>query len=365
MTPYPARNLLKLTEAQRERLDVLFLAQYAPEPGSPVPEMHPVHGVLPRYNHELFHTLAGLGLRCTPCRDVEEFVRSASRHNYVFTLLNRAPFRNSEIFISAACEWLGVPYLGAPPNVRALAEDKHLTKLMARSLGIPTAPWITCLAEGPLPATPSFPGPWFVKQRFGAASVDISPDCIQEEEAGLHARLRTFQEEGKACMVETFIPGVDLTVCVLGGQEPILLGVAEEISALPEGIVTHRQKRLLEGGRERLLLPPGPVTDQVQDYTRRLCAAVKEFDYLRVDFRRHRDTGEIFLLEFNIGCNLGSHAAVMFTARQAGFQQAEVVEHIVRHSLDRQLRSWTSMAGGSTQQPQPPHAQEQWEGGAP
>ncbi|NOK19714.1 hypothetical protein [Corallococcus carmarthensis] len=335
-----SRDLLKLTPLQRERLDVLFLAQYAPEPGAPRPGMHPEHGVLPRYNHELFHTLTELGLRCSPCRALEELVHLRSEPNYVFTLLNRAPFRSSEVFTSAFCEWLEVPYLGAPPNIRALAEDKHLTKLMARALGIPTAPWLVSPVEGPLPAAPDFPGPWFVKPRFGAASVGISEESIQDTEAGLHARLRYFQNLGQACLVEALIPGVDLTVPVLGGPEPLVLGVAEETSALPHGIVTHRQKRLLDGGRERRLVSPGPLEARLREHALKLCAAVMEFDYLRVDFRLHRDTGELFLLEFNIGCNLGSHAAVMFLARQAGFSQADVIEHIVRHSLDRQHRLW-------------------------
>ncbi|MBN8232316.1 hypothetical protein JYK02_32870 [Corallococcus macrosporus] len=343
MTQKPiSRDLLKLTPLQRERLDVLFLAQYAPEPGAPWPGLHPEHGVLPRYNHELFHVLADLGLRCSPCRALEDLVHLRSEPNYVFTLLNRAPFRSSEVFTSAFCEWLEVPYLGAPPNIRALAEDKHLTKLTARALGIPTAPWIICPAEGPLPSAPDFPGPWFVKPRFGAASVGITEDSIQETEAGLHARLRYFQELGQACIVEALIPGLDLTVPVLGGPEPRVLGVAEEKSALPHGIVTHRQKRLLDGGRERKLVPPGPLAEQLRGHALKLCAAVMEFDYLRVDFRLHRDTGEVFLLEFNIGCNLGSHAAIMFTARQAGFTQADVIEHIVRHSLDRQRGLWSA-----------------------
>ncbi|RKH27160.1 hypothetical protein D7V77_12520 [Corallococcus sp. CA041A] len=336
------QNLLKLTPTQREHLDVLFLAQYAPDPGAPWPELHPEHGVLPRYNHELFHTLTGLGLRCSPCRSLEDLVHIRSEPNYVFTLLNRAPVRNSEVFTSAFCEWLQVPYLGAPPNIRALAEDKHLTKLMARSLGIPTAPWVTCPAEGKLPPAPDFRGPWIIKPRFGAASVGISEDSIQETEAGLHERLRLFQDLGQACLVEQLVPGLDLTVPVLGGEEPIVLGVAEETSSLPHGIVTHRQKRMLDGGRERRMAPEGPLAETLRTYALRLCAAVRDFDYLRVDFRQHRDTGELFLLEFNIGCNLGSHAAVMFTARNAGFRQADVIEHILRHSLDRQGRMWRS-----------------------
>lgn len=342
----PVPHLLKLTEAQRERLDVLFLAPYAPEPHGPRPTMHPEHGVFPRYHHELFHTLVGLGLRCTPCSELEDLVRGPRCHNYVFSLWNRAPFRNSEVFASTVCEWLGVPYLGAPPNVRALAEDKHFTKMVAQALGIPTAPWFTCPAEEPPPVRPGFSGPWFVKPRFGAASAGIAADCIQETEAGLHARLRAFQQEGKACVVEKLISGVDFTVSVLGGPLPIFLGVAEERSTLPHGIVTYQQKRLLVGGRERLLVPPGPLASRLQDYALRLCSAVEEFDYLRVDFRLDPETGEVFLLEFNIGCNLGSHAAVMFNARHAGFTQAQVVEHILRHSLERQRQRWSHVSGG-------------------
>lgn len=38
------------------------------------------------------------------------------------------PFRNSEIFISSVAEYYKIAYLGARPNIRALAEDKHLSK---------------------------------------------------------------------------------------------------------------------------------------------------------------------------------------------------------------------------------------------
>jgi D-alanine-D-alanine ligase len=130
--------------------------------------------------------------------------------------------------------------------------------------------------------------------------------------------------------------------------------VAQETSSLPRGIVTHRQKRLLDGGRERLVLPAGRLAERIETYTRRLCDAVKEFDYLRVDFRLDPNTGRLYLLEFNIGCNLGSHAAVMFAARHAGLEQAEVIEHILRHSLDRQQRLWPSVTGGGPRHPRSP-----------
>lgn len=56
--------------------------------------------------------------------------------DYVFSLMNRFGMSKPEIFISSYCEFIQVPYLGAPPNIRAIAEDKLLTKLVFRSLGL-------------------------------------------------------------------------------------------------------------------------------------------------------------------------------------------------------------------------------------
>ena len=39
------------------------------------------------------------------------------------------------------CTRAGLPYLGASPILRGLADDKHLSKLCAAARGIPTAPW--------------------------------------------------------------------------------------------------------------------------------------------------------------------------------------------------------------------------------
>lgn len=54
--------------------------------------------------------------------------------DYVFSLMNRFAMSRPEIFISSYCEFIQIPYLGAPPNIRAIAEDKLLTKMVFRSL---------------------------------------------------------------------------------------------------------------------------------------------------------------------------------------------------------------------------------------
>lgn len=334
LTPV-ADRLLRLTPECRNALDLLFVAAHAPEIGAPPPPMHPAHGLFPFYNHELMKTVMGLGVRCTPCKDLDALPDLLPRHNYAFSIFNRAPFRNCELYVSLMCERHGVAYMGAPPNIRALAEDKHATKWMAVGLGIPTAPWRTYMPHQPM-TPPDFAGPYIVKPRFGAASEEITVASIQDDWVGMEPRVRDLLDRGKECMVERCIAGTDLTVPVLGGMPPVILGVAEEVSELPSGISTYRQKRLLETPRVRRVLDDPTVVAEVEGYVSRFCAQVRPFDYIRVDWRLERGTGRVYLLEFNVCCNLGSHAAVVFAGRRHGLEQADIVEHILAHSLSRQ-----------------------------
>src|SRR3546814_17059324 len=61
--------------------------------------------------------------------------------DFVFPLLNRSGFFNSEMLLPLLCNQHGLPYLGASPIVRGLSDDKHLTKLEAAERCVPTPPW--------------------------------------------------------------------------------------------------------------------------------------------------------------------------------------------------------------------------------
>ena len=64
-------------------------------------------------------------------RQLRGAVRASRTSDFVFPLLNRGGFLNSEMMLPLLCTRLGLPYLGASPILRGLADDKHLTKLAA------------------------------------------------------------------------------------------------------------------------------------------------------------------------------------------------------------------------------------------
>jgi len=330
--------LVRLTDAQIASANILFLARFAPPPASEPPPPHPDHGIFPRYNYELYQTLCSLGLRVTPCDDLAKFLATASSYNYVFTIYNRAPLRNCEVFVPTLCEYFHLPYLGAPPNIRALAEDKYLTKILAASVGIPVAPGRVYRDLDETRQAPDFAGPYFVKPRFGASSEEVSADSVQPNWDNTRARVIDLIERGKECLVERCIAGTDVTVPVLGGHPPIVLPCGQEISELLYGVATYRQKRLLEAGRSRRLLDDSTLCTQLADYSRTLCEQVRPFDYLRVDFRLEAESQKPYLLEFNVACNLGSHAAIAQAAEHIGIGYPDLIGHVLGYSLQRQSK---------------------------
>ena len=133
LTPIEPRSI---PERAKERLRILFIAKHAKWAGG----LHPEDG-----NHALYHVetrevLESLGLNLALADNYEDLFERPDA-DFVFPLLNRGGFLNSEMMLPLLCTRLGLPYLGASPILRGLADDKHLSKLCAAARGIPTAPW--------------------------------------------------------------------------------------------------------------------------------------------------------------------------------------------------------------------------------
>lgn len=329
-------RLLQLTESERTTLKVMFLAPFAPDRGAPKPDRHPTVGVRPVYHWEIYRILEDLGVLATTCRDLDRLPDLVNQSNFLFSLFSRAPFRNCEVYVPALCSRLGVPLMGAPANVRALAEDKHFAKAVAAQAGIPSVPGTAYARAIDIPAEAPFAGPYFVKYRFGSASEDVADDCATDSWAAAADMARAFLDRGKEPMVERLVSGIDITVPVLGGDEPIVLDPVAEISELPHGIATFQQKRFLTQDRRREMFADAEMAARAQELAQRVAAEMQPFDYMRVDFRFDPERRELLFMETNIACNLGSTAAIMFSATRSGLTHAQVVEHILAYSVRRQ-----------------------------
>lgn len=321
---------------QAKDLRVLFLAKFAPNEGDNCPLMTEASdGIYAQYHYDIYQILKTICPKTTCSHDVNILLEKTKSYDYVFTLLNRAPYRNSEILVSALLEYLNVPYLGARPNIRALAEDKHLAKMAAKYAGLNTPKWVTINSDEPISEKKPFPGPYFIKPRFGASSAFIDEDSIVNSWDDARKRITFLQENGIDVIVEEFINGIFYSVPIyFKKSSTIHLPTVKEKSILKGNVVTYRQKRKLDPGLTRTINTDKDLESKLIYLSDAFIELIKPIDYTRIDFMVTPEKVEF--IEFNVCCNLGRQSAFCISANSVGISQKDLVTQILTNSLERQ-----------------------------
>ena len=313
---------------------ILFIARHAPQEPDYALRSFPGDGGYPAYYHRIWEALTEIGYQVTTANDALAPFRAKGNVDILFSLYNRMPINNPEIFIPSLCEFLKIPCVGARPNVRALAEDKWFSKLAAKSAGLPVSPGAPFASADDLKIPPSFKGPYFIKHRFGAASDGITADSIQDDWAGASRVAASLIEKGMEALVEEYAPGFDITVPVLGGEAPIMLGVVRPRSDKRGDVITEDLKRSDPLGYE--LFDAAAIERDLRDDVAALWGVARPMDYFRLDYRFDPTTGRRIFLEFNICCHIGRSGAICLAASQWGLSQTDLLAHVIEFSLRRQ-----------------------------
>ncbi|CAH2598890.1 D-alanine--D-alanine ligase [Rhodovastum atsumiense] len=313
---------------------ILYLARFAPD--DPIYTVKPegiTHGYA-EYHFRLYEALRNIGYRVASSSKPYAALMAGGNVDFVFSLLNRMPLRNPELLVPSICTYLRLPCLGAPPNIRALAEDKYLSKLAFSALGLPVAPGRAYLPGAEL-SPPDFPGPYFVKDRFGAASEGVTEASLQDSWEGAARIVGTFHTAGKEALVERFCPGIDVTVPVLGHSPYLVLGHVAPRSDKPGSILTADLKTDDRLGNDLIELGAGTEA-AIADDVRKVWSSLGPIDYFRLDYRWDPATGQRFLIEMNICCYLGIRGAIGLAGKALGYDRTQILAHVVEYSLARQ-----------------------------
>ena len=322
---------LKIDPAVKDSLRILFIAKHALWAGG----LHPEDG-----NHALYHVevrtiLEQLGLNLT-LADRFEVLFEKPEVDFVFPLLNRAGFFNSEMLGPLLCTRLGLPFLGASPILRGLSDDKHLAKRAAAVAGVPTAPWAIYRRGAPVLEAACPPAErWVIKPNASSASWGVHDAT---DWAGVRQAIGEIHDDRHDALVEPFIAGSDVEVPVITVGDPVILPKMIFRQADPDHLRTYYEKRDLVDRSAKYSLDSfedEAVSEKISEYTRLLYAEYRPFDYGRWEFRVNEQTGEVNFLEVNLNCNLWSEKVFGRAATLAGLTQAELIETILADSLRR------------------------------
>ena len=198
------------------------------------------------------HTLQQLGYdteRIGHVRQLAAHLVAGTRWDCVFNIAEGMYGFGREAQVPALLDAYGIPYTFSDPLVLALALHKGMTKHVMRSLGVPTPDFYVVETDTDITRV-DLPLPLFAKPVAEGTSKGIAATSKIQSYSDLHDVCdRLLHLYHQPVLVETFLPGREFTVGILGtGKEARALGAMEVVlleEAEPE-IYSYANKALYE-----------------------------------------------------------------------------------------------------------------------
>ncbi len=266
----------------------------------------------------------------------------ATKPDLIFNLAEGCGGRCREAHVPAVCEIVGVPCTHSDPLTLALTLDKQLTKRLLASYGVPTAP--CCLIEhlGLVAGMALPPFPVIAKPNGEGSSMGIGRECVCLEPDTLFDRVRSLlRDYRQPVLIESFLPGVEVTVAVTGNGAGAQVIGAMEIA--PRQGDTQDFVYGLEVKRNYLSevdyhVPPRLTADTraaIEETALRAYGALGCRDIARIDLRLD-GAGQPCLIEINALPGLDPvRSDVPILCRKIGMSYKNLIGEIIRHSTER------------------------------
>ena len=229
--------------------------------------------------------------------------------------------------VQGLLEIMGLPYTHSGPLASALAMNKAAAKCLYARAGIPCPEGRVATREQ-AGLSARMDRPFVVKPNREGSSVGVR---IVEKNDNDDRLIEDDFRYGREVVVETFIPGRELTVAVMG-ERP--LGVTE--IRTDEGFYDYRNK-YTEGGSRHIV--PAPICDdattRARDFALRAHRALGCRGVTRADFRYDDTSGEpgdLYMLEVNTQPGMTPLSLVPEQAAHVGVSFGDLVAWMVEEA---------------------------------
>ena len=237
-------------------------------------------------------------------------------------------------------------YTGCNPRGLLLARDKPLAKKILSFHRIRSPGFFVVPRRSKTRMPAGFDFPLLVKSSSEDASLGITDASVVYDLPSLVDRVdQVHSETDTDALVETFIPGRELYVGVLGNRRlkvlPTWEMLFENISPGQPQIATSRvkwdvehQKKLGIKTQEAADLPT-EIQSKIVKMAKRVYKALSLSGYARLDLRL-RDDGQIFVIEANPNPNLSFGEDLAESAEVVGIGYEQLLQKIITLGLNYQ-----------------------------
>ena len=254
----------------------------------------------------------------------------------VFPVLHGSPGEDGTV--QGFLETLGYPYVGSDVRGSAMGMDKHVSKALFRTAGLPVLDEFIIRPDDDIQAAIAS-----VEARFGDGVV-VKPSrqgsalgtTPMPNGGDLPEAIAAAMRFGGPVMVEPFAAGREITVGVLDieGEQPTAWPTIEILTAAGEWY--DYENRYTPGKSEHIV--PAPLPETTRAELQRIAIAghraLELRDLSRADFIVS-DDGEIRLLEINTMPGMTPTSLYPDGARAAGYDFESLVDALVRSAFRR------------------------------
>lgn len=247
--------------------------------------------------------------------------------------------------VQGLLEAIGVPYTGSGPAACMRCTDKALAKYLMREAGIPT-PDFTAIKEtaikelglaAALPDIERILGfPLVVKPASQGSALGVK---FARSSAELPPAIVGALSYDRKVVIERYVKGRDLAVSVLDAEtdsnEPVALPVVE---AIPREQEFYNYESRYEIGMTTFVCPaelPSETSKLAQELALETYGLLGCHGVARVDLMLDSDTGELSVLETNVGPGLTETSLLPLAADAAGIDFDALVARILSSAFTR------------------------------
>lgn len=315
---------------------------------------------------EIMRTLRKLGHKPTLVplgHDLIAFQRRIARLNpdVVFNQYeDTMPGATYEMRIAALVRMMGYPLTGSPALALGLTKSKYSTACLLAGAGINIPPETRLLEtvgavekyqwKFPVIARPS--------AEDGGIGLDRKSKCTTKTQLKKKVS-ELLKLEGHPVLAQSFLPGREFNVAILGGARPLVLPLAEvDYSGLPPGIppIMSYAAKWVETSPEykgTTVTCPAEVEPSlakaIRDEALAAYSAVGAWGYCRVDMRTDADD-KPYVLEVNCNPCIESGIGLARCAERAGIEYPELIQRVLKAAFELHRIDGADLGGGN------PHA---------
>jgi len=231
-------------------------------------------------------------------------------------------------------ELAGIPYTGSGVEASAVCINKALSKKIFTYEGIPTAPYMlvtqAILTDEIVEDIKSQIGiPVVIKAATQGSSIGT---YIVKEPREIMNAIKSALTYSDEVVIEKYIDGIQLTVAVIGNQNPVILPPIEITS---KNDFYDYESKYTPGMCEHII--PARIEEQLNHKIEEISKQVYEKmgcrGFARIDFMVDRE-GNPFVLEVNTIPGMTEMSLVPDAARAAGFTFESLVDKIIKLAVN-------------------------------